>query len=319
MKTRSILPFAVLGILLALLLAVSACDDDDDGDGSPTPNETPTEVPVAVDFGHPYPFAPTGKKAGEKERDFECYKELGLSLSEAVKLDDVLFESSIEENYKSPDRTDSQKYDTQKYTFVIAEVDGNEEIIVAQWKEDNDELDGDKKVSEKCHCRIDNRWNFGLGDAGIMVNLFPEDKDEDSRERKSPCWLDSDRKDGSLDAISKHFMLAQGVGATIDMFNDDNENNWYGWTAKEVLYAGVFEVNLDKCTYLINNDSGTYQPKLDGWEAAVRHFANKIGVGPIMYVNIVFHEDGNSTSTEYPTDSLFKTTVDISNAPPLCP
>lgn len=199
MKTWSILSFAVLGIMLALLLAVSACGDNGDPSDDVTvgPTETTVESSEPGRFGGPYSFAPKGEKAGEKERDFVCYKELGLSLSEAVKLDDVLFETAIEENYKSPDRTDSQKYDTQKYNFVIAEVDGNEEIIVAQWKEDNDELDGDKKVSEKCHCRIDNRWNFGLGDAGIMVNLFPEDKEADPRKvrvgwiaiEKMGCWM----------------------------------------------------------------------------------------------------------------------------------
>lgn len=119
-----------------------------------------------------------------------------------------------------------------------------------------------------------------------------------------------------LDAVSKHFMLAQGVDATIGMFNDNTENNWYGWTAKEVLYAGQFEVNLDECTYLVNNDSGTYKPTLAGGLAnAAKHFANKIGVGPIMYVNIVFDNDGNRTPFPYPTDNLFETTTKISNCP----
>ena len=65
-----------------------------------------------------------------------------------------------------------------------------------------------------------------------------------------------------LDAISKHFMLAQGAGTTIDMFKKGKENNWYGWTAKEVLYAGEFFVDADEsCISDVNGDSGTYRPK----------------------------------------------------------
>ena len=59
MKTWSILPFAVLGILLALLLAVSACDDDDDGDGNDWPWPT---------------YKPAPSTAANKVRDFQCYK-----------------------------------------------------------------------------------------------------------------------------------------------------------------------------------------------------------------------------------------------------
>lgn len=145
---------------------------------------------------------------------------------------------------------------------MIAEIEGNEEIIVAVWK-NNADLNHNKKVSEKCQgrqCQEPGRRDFGLGDAGIMVNLFPE-KDEELF-KKSPCWLDSDRKDGLLDAISKHFLLAQlaqGEGRTIADFN---RNVWYEWTAEKVLYAGEIIVDLNNCTLDVNGNSGTYRPKI---------------------------------------------------------
>ena len=325
MKTRSILPFAVFGILLALLFAVSACDDDDDDPANGTP---------AGDFGVPYPFGGRDRMDFEekKKEDFRCYEELRLSLSQAVELDDNLFEGSIRANKEFPDRTDGQKYDTQKYNYVI---DTNGNIFVAQWNVDDieaalnaawDKAKSEVDAEDKCkgrQCLEDGGFTPQVSNMKVMVNLFPEDEQADPR--ISPCWLDRDKKDGGpglLDAISKHLMLAQGVndageGATI---GDFKVNEWAtktegDWMQAKVRYAGELTVDVVRCTYTVNNDSGTYKPKLEGLAGAAKHFANEIDVGPIMYVNIVFDEDGNRTPFPYPTDNLFDTTTKISNCP----
>ena len=116
MKTQSILPFTVFGLLLALLLAVSACGGGGDGFSGD-------------EFGGPYPFAFSAEKLIEKKVDFECSKTIDLSLSKAVILNEDLFERSIRANHEFPDRTD-----TQKYNYVI---NGRGEIIVAQWNVKN--------------------------------------------------------------------------------------------------------------------------------------------------------------------------------------
>ncbi len=59
--------------------------------------------------------------------------------------------------------------------------------------------------------------------------------------------------------MSKHFMLAQGAGRTIDDFG---RNRWYEWTDVRVLYAGEFFVDVERsCISDVNGDSGTYKPK----------------------------------------------------------
>ena len=259
MKTQYILPLAVFGLLLGLLLAVSACGDDESGDDGPgDSNGAPTDVPAAGDYGAPYSFALLGQSGEEKIEEFSCYKEMGLSFSKAVLLNDVRLIDAIDENSNFPG---DPEYDTQKYNYVI-DMDGN--IMVAQWKSGASLGDLDQKVSngkliEKCqdkHCE-DGRKDFPLKDLEVLVNWYPED--EEASPRQSPCWLDGDRENGLLDAISKHFMIAQGEGRTIDDFD---RNRWYRWTAKEVLYAGEFIVDVKReCISDVNGDSGTYRPK----------------------------------------------------------
>ncbi len=293
MKTRSILPFAVLGILLALLLAVSACDNDEPSDGSPTPNETPVVDGPSGEFskqvGGPYSFVLRGVEASEKERDFKCYKEMGLSLSQAVILDDKLLRDSIEKNYESPDRTDSQKYDTQKYNFVIDVIAGKKEIIVAKWdvedieaalKAATDKAKGENNCGGR-KCLEDGGFTPQVSNKEVMVNLFPEDKKADPKQ--SPCWLDSAKSKGLLDAISKHFMLAQLAQGERSTIADFDENNWYEWTAEKVLYAGEIIVDLESCTLDVNGDSGTYRPKTSyrTLTKVVEQFDDTISIGEI--------------------------------------
>ena len=88
-------------------------------------------------------------------------------------------------------------------------------------------------------------------------------------------------------------MLAQGKGKTIDNFvvqKWGSEKNG-DWKRAEVAYAGEIIVDLDKCTYSLNNDSGTYQrddqpPDVGELAEVATHFAKEIDVGPNLYFNV---------------------------------
>ena len=95
-------------------------------------------------------------------------------------------------------------------------------------------------------------------------------------DKNSPCWLDTERKKGILDALSKHFMLAQGPETSIMKFSVTDESVHRTWTRKEVAYAGEILVDLRTCTYIVTEESGTYRPN-GGFRTAVNeHFAKKL-------------------------------------------
>lgn len=257
MKTRSILPFAVLGFLLVVLFA-SSCGGGDGFSGD--------------EFGGPYPLALTLEETIEKKLDFECYRENDLSLSEAVELNADLLKDSIEKNDAFPHGTDMQKYN-----FVI---DGKGEIIVAKWKDID--LEGAMANADiRCQGRrCEELGGISLEEylKGIMVNLYPED--DDATPKQSPCWLDRESKDkgpGLLDAISKHLMLAQGKDTTIAEFK------WTDWMVADVAYAGEIVVDLGNCAYWVNGNSGTYKPDEDTMRArAQQHFAKRLPIDEIL-------------------------------------
>ncbi len=291
---RSLLLLIVIALLVVVIVLV---DDNNSGFSDDQ-------------FGGPYPFAPTGERAEKKRVDFECYMELGLSLSQAVKLDDDLFERSIRANDESPDRTDAEKYDTQKYNYAINE---RGEIIVAKWE--NTSLVHDKEVSANCRdrrCNEKSRRDFDLDKdlGGIMINWFPEAKA--AVPKQSPCWLTSPNKDGLLDAISKHFMLAQGYRFTIDDFD---WNDWKDKKRVKVAYAGEITVDLVSCTYSLNNNSGTYGPEGGELKSVAKHFANEIHVRPIKYFNFIFENGKLKSMVPTSTDNLLTTTAKIPNCP----
>lgn len=59
--------------------------------------------------------------------------------------------------------------------------------------------------------------------------------------------------------MSKHFILAQRPGGqTIKQM--DLEHGGDSAVHRSVAYGGEIVVNLDYCTYTINNGSGTYRP-----------------------------------------------------------
>lgn len=198
----------------------------------------------------------------KKEKDFAVYQEidgpdftLSLSISEAALLNDrTSFEESIQAN-----RSDRYGEAYQKYNYVVCEQDGVETIWVAKWN-----VDTIQGISECPGPKFELK-NLG-NQKDKMINIFPEDKDAKSvslRGQQTPCWLDgldpeekklkSKVEVGLLDAISKHYMLAQGEGTTIKNFKPE-------WSKTQVRYAGEIIVDVEKCEYWLNNGSGTYLP-----------------------------------------------------------
>ena len=119
-----------------------------------------------------------------------------------------------------------------------------------------------------------------------MINWFPEEADAAlGVVTRSPCWLDLDlgkdrlrdptrrpmQKDGLMDAISKHFMLAQGPGTTIKEFDVTT------WPDKKVAYAGEILVDLDTCSFRLNSNSGTYLPLAKYVPDVNKFFAEQLG------------------------------------------
>lgn len=225
-------------------------------------------------FYEDQPYTAKGQIVTEKIQAFRQYQDIGLSLSQATQLDSMQrFEASIRKNLSFP-----YAVRLQRYNYVITD---NCDIILAEWHEDDDPLD-DVLRSEQC-LRTDFR---PLNRHKTMINWFPEEPEAAlSVEGLSPCWFEitiekddgtkEQKKAGLLDAISKHFMLAQGPGSNIDDFKPADDPN--EWLHARVAYAGEIFVDLDKCTFWLNNSSGTYKP-LDEYLSDVNEFvANQLG------------------------------------------
>ena len=239
-----------------------------------------------------------------------------MFLSKNIKLEDKLedannFEESIKNNLSFPygDRR-------QEYNYVIAE---NCDILVAAWDEDG-QLEG---VMTEANCP-GGRGDFTPRDHEGMINWYPEEwksvKWVFKSLGQSPCWLNKDEdgkgRDGLLDAISKHFMLAQGPGSTINGFNEDS------WADTQVAYAGEIIVDLEDCTYWLNNDSGTYgpgkdmPPKGNKLFDVAEHFAGKLDIWPAYYYDA---EGLDATAKSLGKDSTNRSTAETAiSAEPSC-
>ena len=236
-------------------------------------------------FGGPYPRE--GNDISEKKKeDFRDYNTSQLSYSRATKLVDMeQFEGSIRENLPFP-----YGVSRQKYNYAISE---DCDILVATWKdplnledellkevivetetEDESliEVEVEGELIDKCPGGRD----FTPRDQKeAMINWFPEEAAAAlGIPNRSPCWLNGNQTKGLLDAISKHFMLAQGPGTTIDEFNSDNETRW---AETKVAFAGEITVDLDTCSYWLNSNSGTYKPLGTYLPDVNQYVAKKLG------------------------------------------
>lgn len=315
MKPKAFL-FALFASVLFVLL-VAACGDG--GDNGDIVAESPSDGSAVITdesgsanspncrFGGPYPKKGTSV-AQKKIEDFRLYSSRGFTYSQATELEESKLIASITHNLESP-----YGVRFQLYNYVITAVDC--EFLVATWTDDKSELSTEEKT-----CLAD-KFRIPLGNqAGMMINFFPEDLGRQLRTvneeaRRSPCWirpidkrgllnrwsflgLSSDakiEKNGLLDALSKHFMLAQGlvrgennsiIGTSIADFPANNPSGESAWATKQVAYAGEILVDLTSCTYSLNSGSGTYKP-FDKFMAKVTElFASEINNGSLKISGI---------------------------------
>lgn len=261
--------------LLAALLA-TACGDDGNGQTAVLPTATATETTPNIDgetFGGPYEIV--YDKIKGKQDDFTLYnKNGGLAFSKAAELDEDLFVASIGRN------KESSLYGEigQLYNYAVTE-DG---IIVAVWTETDLIAMGRERCPGGRNVMPD--LPNDLKDNETMVNWFPEEpslvrtvKLEDQKPpppaSQSYCWLKKGA--GVLDAISKHFMLAQGEGMTVNQYEGE-------WVKKDVIYAGEITVDVELCTYSVNQLSGTYQPENNKQirDALITYFSEELDATP---------------------------------------
>ena len=228
-----------------------------------------------IPFGGP-PSSPAALKPSEraaKIAEFTGYPVPIRSLSVATTLTKKVFKDSIKENLAAPYAI---RY--QLYNYVVTtECD----IRAATWTESI--LGG--VLSDRTICAEDERRIAAGNIAGTMINFFPEDLGSqfpefhigiDDEARRSPCWLTgSTKKKGLLDALSKHFMLAQGPGSMINQFNATK------WPMTELAYAGELLVDLKNCTYSLNAGSGTYRPFDKHVPSVTTFVAKKISDGSL--------------------------------------
>jgi len=228
----------ILVLFLGALTLLLCCPEDDrtsPGAASVAPPSL-TVVPTIV---------------GRKVAEFGLLRDQGVTYSATAGLSKDLLERSIREN-----RTFPSGNDYQRYTYAIKEDDPTR-IIVAIW---NHRL---LDIANPTVCAgVDQEFDGVALPNGAMVNFFPEKgyrPGVDSPERVSPCWIA--RADGStmglLDALNKHFLLAQDspfVHVRVEDYEPDS------WKSVRVLYAGEIIVNVRECYYMISNRSGTFAP-----------------------------------------------------------
>ena len=288
--------------------------------------------------GSTYPI--NAMKQMDKEEEFKLYQRIDQvtnpslslsSMSKAIKLDGrTLFENSIKANLAFP-------YGAifQKYNYVVCGEDpkgrdpDNRTIRVAEWQ-----AGVDFNGISACP-----RRDFIPQKPMDMINFFPDDNDDDISmglrkrqdgssgliSRQSPCLLeslDSQLKAGLLDAISKHYMIAQGMGTTIAGFDPSDPGKW---SSTKVRYAGEIIVDVKNCVYGLNNNSGTYLPKgrdaasgRDELQTMADLFSDTLGVSPAFVIDIKFM-DGKRSERRYIPANAGRRPTKIQGAPPVCP
>lgn len=286
-RARLTLPLTMVGILLVLGLA-SSCGDRDGFS--------------ADQFGGPFPVLNDKVKA-EKIADFTVYNLKELTVSEAALLNTVdLFERSIGwyKDNTSPVFPYGDKY--QRYNYVVT---GDGDILVAVWKAP---LDLSRVAEDDANC-IDVTQELGtISDSeSIMINFYPEEPGPAHKPDKpfSPCWvgLPTGGQVGLLDALSKHFMLAQGNETSIEMFPAKRQE----WKEEKVAYAGEIIVDVKECLYTINNGSGTYlRGKTSDLRGVAKHFKDET-IPPPAFVETL-DKDGKRLAV-YPADSTIVETL----------
>ena len=219
-----------------------------------------------------------------KIKDFRQYRTDNLFFTHATELNDIKqLEKSVRVNLES-----SRESRRQQYNYVITP---DCQIIVATW---TTEVDNSSFLLALPACPGGKgEVDLPVGNEGTMVNFFQENLGEqfpnivgtvNDRDRRSPCWQKGDelvdgvpdnREDSILDALSKHFMLAQvqKENASIESFDEAT------WPDTKVAYAGEILIDPQDCTFLLNGGSGTYLPEREDAPKVTAFFAKKLNDG----------------------------------------
>ncbi len=250
-------------------------------------NCNPSAFGASNQFGGPYSIGgvavtPAATKTSptkavlEKLAEFEAFRALNWNHSRVVVLTDKLLSDSLMANAHS-----NLPYadEFQRYNYVVQEVNGKSQILVATWA-----LIGDENLGSICgRTQFNNIYVSAHIFDSQMVNFFPEDTSLPSdgfpspRTRLFACKTDLaflnkeiggvefttlgadeiSKPRGILDAHGKHYFLAQGVGKKP---YPPLNNGTHPWATTTIDYAGEIIVDVKYCRYFVNQGSGTYRP-----------------------------------------------------------
>lgn len=298
-----------------------------------TPSTAIGEHPpkLAPDLGGPYfiggakvPQALDPFVAFDKFVEFINFRNAGWDSSEVANLDGALFSGSVRSN-RGSGAPAADHY--QRYNYVVQKVHGRLEILVAIWS-----LRGNPTSNTICGLPGAAPYpGMSVAD-GQMVNFYPE------KSLVTPLGIElnpipvEDRKcvnvtptshyingapgsksNGVLDAHSKHFMLAEGEKIRLADFpavaaaSEGAKLTWRdtageSWIRQSVEYAGEIVVDVQNCTYLINQGSGTYEPDAKFLPAVAQLFAERVGAAPTYVWN-------DRTNTLLPTGLISKSAL----------
>jgi hypothetical protein len=270
---------------------------------------------------------PTNQPTRDKIAEFDRLPR-GWVSSTATVLKGRLLGSSINSNRGSGVREADER---QRYNYVVQELNGKNEILVATWSFAG-KLPGNK-VDFDVVCGPNGNIVYPnvTVESGMMVNLWPGDypttpaptatspPNSTSQFTSNACQSASfqgfrsvQELIGFMAAHSDHFMLAQGVGTTLGMYGPGTRD---AWAMTSVKYAGEIIVDVQTCTYIINQGSETYTPAAGSPANAFEYlfavaalFNEKVGASPDEV------RDGRGTGR--PASSNVKTVIPGCDLPP---
>lgn len=260
---------------------------------------TTIAVGCGDEFGGPY--AVDDEVRAEKISSFWVLGGIRLPYSRATRLTDNLLRQSIVVNY-----IPGQEW--QRYNYVMIGDDPSI-LFVATWVDS----DIDKAIAPRNICL--NTPGALTSTSGMMVDFWIENPKSpppvQSSTRSSPCSIlpakESSKSTGILDAISKHFFLAQGTGGGSIDFRQPSFDP-ARWALVEVRYAGEIIIDLTSCRVaggeadrvevIVNDGSGTYRPEPGSNLQYLRAVAKKFGEPDIqIQVTHVYHWDQDEEPT----------------------
>lgn len=241
--------------------------------------------------------------AQAKVAEFDAFATAKWGHSKVTELTFDLLQMSIQRNASSGVPY-ADRY--QRYNYVVPEkkdAKDDLQILVATWLSKS-KFDAICNITQ----HLPKPYDTLETEDGVMVNFFPEDpglpldKNQPSLSKWPPCVTEyfvhpgSSKYTGVLDANSKHFMLAQGLGKMLKNYTATNkrpggpdlaEVRGHAWVQTKVLYAGEIIVDVKGCNYFINQGSGTYKPKpgdnLELLRKVAKVFEERLDLPPSLF------------------------------------